>query len=176
VATSVISKPVNETTTTEVTATNNDATRTIIIPSDEPTSTFTPTKTEDLPTLTSQNDGGPTIVPPDVVPCPADGSPQQFINTPDGSNFRYILTSTRMTEMDAFNACQALGGELASITTPEEHWWLGQQLCEPAWYRSWESNDYLAACIALFPGGATATPPAGCDQKLIGLCKLQKTM
>ena len=110
------------------------------------------------PTQVAQCSG--TNPTPPITPPP---------NSPQG--LRYGYTPQRMTESQVSASCLSLGGVIADIQDPVEHWSVGLQLCEAVWYRKWEGNGYDEACIALYPGGATAVPRGACQEVLFGLCK-----
>jgi hypothetical protein len=118
----------------------------------------------------------PTIVPPqptsDGKPCPENG--QVDLGNLPGVPFRYQYISTPLSFGDAWNRCRAINANsrLAYISTTNEHWRLGNLLCVPSWYQNWNGDQYQEACIALYPGGATAVPAGGCAEKLPSICQV----
>ena len=150
-------------------------TPTVITITVDPTTTYViPTSTSDGPGPAGSSVTEITIVPsPTDAPCPSEGF-QTSIPAPPGANFNYVLSAQPIIEGDARPLCRSLGGQLALIESTDEHWYLGQHICQPVWYSQWQGNVYQGngGCIALYPGGASAVPTNGCFEQLIALCKV----
>lgn len=141
--------------------------------------TFTTSTVTPVQTSSSSAQGGVVGSATEITPTPTSSpcSPNQLqtsIATPPGLSVTLALTSTLANEADATTMCQTMGGEMLQIGSADEHFWLGQQICTPMWYKTWETNSYSTpnACIALYPGGATAVPTQGCDTQLLAICAI----